>query len=256
MGKISQRRRLAVTTSAAILFPNSPLAIAVTAAATTAAPMLNTMAPVRASTASTTSVGAPLSTVFSCGTRWTTARTCSTLCPTGDDGVCPPGQHCYGGTSCSGEALERQRRLERREVHRLARMRDEEYAPRFVCGRSFAAAEASCGFAAPDLERATPHYCATGYSAQCPADTECYAAVPCPRSTQDEEPRLLSVEEGGLWRNSFWVTEPVLMNSTDTVAMKEEELSEDEEMVWSLFTSEFTSAILELASGTPLPWTV
>lgn len=247
----SHMRRLAVTTSAALIFPNSPLAIATTAA----------------SIASTTNTAAPLSTTFSCGTRWTTARRCSALCPTGDDDACPPGQHCYGGTSCSAggpgseAALARQRRLERLErdaVRRLARRRDAESVPRFVCGGSFAEAEESCGTAAlaaagVGAAATPPRYCATGSSAQCPADAECYAAVPCPRSTHDEEPPLLQAEGEGLWGSSFLGTEPILLNFTTTVAMEEDEMSEEGKVLgkilgWSVFARESSPLILGTVS--------
>merc|ERR1719401_3259833 len=137
-----RRRRLAATTSAAFLLPSFPFLIASPAVAAAAAPTPDTVASLRTGIAPTNDGAAPLATAFSCGTHWAAARKCSVLCPAGDDDACPLGQHCYGGTSCSAggeEALERQRRLERREAERLARRREEDYAPRFVCGGIFGA---------------------------------------------------------------------------------------------------------------------
>lgn len=222
----TRRRRRVVATSAAILCPSSPLAIA-------------------AATATTSNGAAPLTTAFACGTHWTTARTCAVLCPAGDDDACPPGQRCYGGTSCheKGDAL---RHLERRAADQLSRRRDAEHVPRFVCGRSFAAAERSCGDAA-----APPRYCADGSAAWCPAGAACYAAVPCPRPSRDEEPPSLPTELSslGLLRDSSLFTELTLLNSSTPFALVEfSEEQAEVELGGSLFARESLSAMLGTAS--------
>eukprot|EP00579_Thalassiosira_antarctica_P004732 CAMPEP_0201881710 /NCGR_PEP_ID=MMETSP0902-20130614/11932_1 /ASSEMBLY_ACC=CAM_ASM_000551 /TAXON_ID=420261 /ORGANISM="Thalassiosira antarctica, Strain CCMP982" /LENGTH=249 /DNA_ID=CAMNT_0048409973 /DNA_START=290 /DNA_END=1039 /DNA_ORIENTATION=- len=215
--------------------------------------------------------GTSLSTAFSCGSHWTKAQTCSTLCPTGDDDACPPGQYCYGGTPCEGgeasmeEVLERQRHLEQREMNRLARQRDEEYVNRFVCGGSYVEAEESCAVSSSLTDGATTssildtatapaatHYCPTGSSSQCPTGMECYAAVPCPRSTHDEEPPLLQEVSLRLLLNSFLVTEPILFNAT-TMGEDRNDSLVDEEWIslseWSSLVRESSSSILGTVSA-------
>mmetsp|Transcript_8126 Transcript_8126/g.17631 ORF Transcript_8126/g.17631 Transcript_8126/m.17631 type:complete len:282 (+) Transcript_8126:345-1190(+) len=227
MGKIRRRRRFAILSSATIA---------------------------KAMSSPTDQPSSSLSTVFSCGTRWSSAKTCSTLCPTGDDDACPSGQYCYGGIPCDtttttsntitegGDgmemetALERQHQLEREEVKRLADRREEDYVARFVCGKSYDEAAESCdddaaavaaspmdGVAAAVAAATTTTtssssavYCPTGSSLQCPTDMQCYAAVSCPRLTHDEEPPLEQDISFGLELfKSFLVTEPILLNATD-----------------------------------------
>lgn len=143
--------------------------------------------------------GEELSTAFSCGARWTSAKSCSALCPSGNDSECPDGQRCYGGIPCTGDddvdmekILEEQSRLEDLEMDRLKLLREENgYEERFVCGESHEVAEASCG-GGSSLEVGNgeglglvAHYCPTGESSQCPTGMECYAAVSCPRGSMD-----------------------------------------------------------------------
>jgi len=157
-----------------------------------------------------------LSTAFSCGSHWRKAQACSTLCPTGQDSVCPDGESCYAGIPCTGESsssesndnmdyiLKRQAQMEKRELNRLKRKREEEHVDRFVCGESYVEAAESCGGNAAGssssaVEGSGPseaqvQYCPTGSSSQCPSGMQCYAAVSCSRDSHHEE-ALLSVEE-------------------------------------------------------------
>jgi len=243
MGKFSRRRRRAAV---AALLASAPK----TALCGTARP--------RGGGASSTSVEGPpgrrsrrpssssLSTAFSCGTRWREARTCSDLCPSGDDSACPPGQRCFAGIPCDENddvvsgggggggsamdaALERQRDLESREVDRLRGKREETHVGRFVCGESYEDAEAVCdGGGGDDSSSAVlllpssvgdgdgRHYCPTGSSSRCPADTECYAAVYCPRRTHDEEPPLIGTVSLRIL-NSL-ATEPMLLGNVTHAA--------------------------------------
>ena len=185
-------------------------------------------------------------TAFACGARWTDARACAVLCPAGDDDACPAGQRCYAGTSCREghvAALERQRRIEERAAEQLERRRDAEYLPRFVCGRSFAEAERSCGAAA------VAAYCDGGSSAQCPAGTECYAAVACPRPPRDEAlpPSSAKLSSLGSLPNSQ------ILNSTAPFSPEEDKLSEGQAEAETIlgeswFAGEPWSAMLGTAS--------
>lgn len=181
-------------------------------------------------------------TAFACGARWTDARACAVICPAGDDDACPAGQRCYGGTSCRGghaATLARQRRLEERAAEQLARRRDAEYRHnlmlRFVCGRSFAEAERSCGAAAAA-------YCDGGPSAQCPAGTECYAAVACPRPPRDEVPPSSSAQLSSLGS----LPNSQMLNSTAPFSPEEDDLSEGQ--------AEAAEAILEGGLFAGEPW--
>lgn len=164
------------------------------------------------------------------------------------------------------EVLERQRHLEQREMNRLARLRDEEYVNRFVCGGSYGEAEESCAVeddgtdgssfvdgltASLDVSAAATHYCPTGSSSQCPTGMECYAAVPCPRSTHDEEPPLLQ-EVSLQLLNSFFVTEPILFNAT-TMGEDRNDSLVDEEWIslseWGSFVRASSSSILGTVSA-------
>ncbi|KAL7552788.1 hypothetical protein ACHAWF_016040 [Thalassiosira exigua] len=214
MGKASRRRsNLARAAAAAVLL--SPSVAGAAARASTAALGSSSTGGASSGRAS------PLTTAFSCGSRWRDARTCGTLCPSGRDDACPSGQRCYGGIACDsgmGEVLERQRRLEREEEDRSRRVRDGgAFEERFVCGASYEDAEARC--ASPDsvdegsataIEGA---FCPTGSSEECPTGSRCYAAVSCPRHAVEEE---LVEETGPLWNHSL-VTEPMLLNSTATM---------------------------------------
>lgn len=112
------------------------------------------------------------------------------------------------------EALERQRRLEGREVRRLVREREEGYVGRFVCGASHEEASESCSAdPPPDGIVEAVRYCPDGSSDRCPAGTRCHAAVPCPRSTHGEESPPWEEVLSGPPRSSR-VTEPILFNST------------------------------------------
>lgn len=213
MGK-SSRRRMRVAASATILLSSPFLGVTV-----------------EASDASSSSASSPLppsavslTTAFSCGSRWTKAKRCAALCPTGDDGDCPPGQYCYAGIPCEGRdmasVLERQRDLERMEMDRLTRRRGEGYADSFVCGANYEDAEGSCN--APSSPGAGggafgggPRYCPTGDSSQCPAGTECYVAS-CSRRAQDKKaPPLVQLR---LPASTF--TDPILHgNITSTIGI-------------------------------------
>jgi len=139
-----------------------------------------------------------LSTAFSCGSHWRKAQACSTLCPTGQDSVCPDGESCYAGIPCTGESsssesndnmdyiLKRQAQMEKRELNRLKRKSEEEHVDRFVCGESYVEGSGP--------SEAQVQYCPTGSSSQCPSGMQCYAAVSCSRDSHHEE-ALLSVEE-------------------------------------------------------------
>jgi hypothetical protein len=103
------------------------------------------------------------------------------------------------------EILERQGRMEREEVNKLKRSREEMmHVERFVCGGSFEEAEASCrgGGEGSSSTSSTEeggtstttsssvvgaHYCPSGSSSECPTNMNCYAAVSCPRSSHHEE---------------------------------------------------------------------
>mmetsp|Transcript_47872 Transcript_47872/g.101714 ORF Transcript_47872/g.101714 Transcript_47872/m.101714 type:complete len:272 (-) Transcript_47872:349-1164(-) len=228
-------------------------------------------APSAAASSDAASAAGSLSTAFSCGSRWTDARTCSTLCPSGDDEACPPGQYCYGGIPCSigddgeeskgagvvgqsMEVLERQRRLERQEMDRLARQKEEKYVGRFVCGGSYDEAAEICASSPPFDQTATAvgplgetvtaFYCPTGSSLKCPAGMRCYAAVPCPRSTHYEEPSL--IREVSLQLLSPFITEPILLNATN-VGGRNSSLAHEEWYGlshWSSLLRESSSAVL------------
>jgi len=166
-----------------------------------------------------------LSTVFSCGSRWTSAQTCGVLCPSGDSSICPNGELCYAGISCvmsqrdMEDVLEEQRHLEREEVNRLIDIRGDENVDRFVCGQSYEDAMSSCVTSADPPQRhpqlgwgsSAAHYCPMGSSSVCPANEQCYAAVPCPKATHEPEISVLDMVEMGLSLPKV-VTEPMLMN--------------------------------------------
>lgn len=214
------------------------------------------------------SYGRDLHTAFSCGTRWNTAQTCSTLCPSGNDDACPSGQYCYAGMPCSAaaaaadgessmeEILERQRHLELQEMNRLMDAREEMYVNKFVCGDSYAEAEDSCnapvdgGHESGDGGDMESHYCPSGSSYQCPSGLQCYAAVPCPRATHDEEPSLL--EEVSLKLLPL-MTEPILLNDTTTSWSSSSPSPYTSEMLlmeeWRLFFQESSSVLLGTMSS-------
>lgn len=241
MGKVS-RRRMAMA-SAAILAASAPLVVIGRGAVASydggdsaAAPTLNQQVSGSGRGGSSDynyndeedeglpySRSSSLTTAFSCGHTWRKAKTCSTLCPSGDDSACPLGQHCFGGISCSegGESsmadiLEKQGRMEQQEIDRLKRRRGEEYVERFVCGDSYEGAEASCssdsGESASAPSSAAASYCPSGSSAQCPNGQSCYAAVSCPRSSHEEEVPL--VEEVSLQLINSLMTEALLVDNS------------------------------------------
>mmetsp|Transcript_12833 Transcript_12833/g.27268 ORF Transcript_12833/g.27268 Transcript_12833/m.27268 type:complete len:304 (-) Transcript_12833:82-993(-) len=235
MGKPSRRRRLAITTSASVLL-SAPFIGA--SALSSSLDMSSSDTSSAAMIGSSSSSHHALNTAFSCGTHWSTAETCSTLCPTGRDSDCPNGQQCYGGIPCSDsesslhEILARQHHLEQQELNRLLSWRQETYVSRFVCGNSYAEAEHICARDADALTSsdsssssmdaaaqhlitlAASHYCPSGSSSQCSNGMECYAAVPCPRSAFEEEPSvsLTHVVPSDRAVDSFLITEPILWN--------------------------------------------
>lgn len=223
MGKIKISRRSLIAAPAAI----SLAAASGASANAAAAPTLGAVALLipdqeigRGSPSSSSAASSPLTTVFSCGSRWSAAKSCSALCPSGDDDACPPGQYCYGGTTCRGGpdatdgALERQRLLEAEETDRLVRRREEEYERRCACGTSFDDAAERCAssfdadadadYSFSVARGAVAHDCPDGSSSHCPADTRCYAAVPCPRASNDGEGPLRR-------RQLLLVAEPVAL---------------------------------------------